>query len=132
MRAWTLRLGFVSAFAVGLAGIPACGNKGGGGSGESKPKVAVVSNCTDPFWDICEAGAKKSAADHGVDVVFRQPANLEVALQTPLKVGARVERGQEIARLFLRRADPSLTERFSACFEIGESGTVPVLLGEKI
>lgn len=73
---------------------------------------------------LVEAGAGRRVPGDRVD--------LEVALQTPLKVGARVERGQEIARLFLRRADPSLTERFSACFEIGESGTVPVLLGEKI
>lgn len=94
MRAWVLRIGFVAVLATGLAGIPACGNKGGSGGGAAKPKVAVVSNCTDPFWDICEAGAKKSAADNGVDVVFRQPANLEVALQneiveTLLKTGIK-------------------------------------------
>lgn len=54
----------------------------------------MVTNCTDPFWDICEAGAKQSAIDHDVDLVFRQPANLEVSLQneiveTILKLGVK-------------------------------------------
>jgi ribose transport system substrate-binding protein len=92
MRAWAVRTSFLLFAAVVVAGIPACGNKGGGAGG--KPKVAVISNCTDPFWDICEAGAKKAGDEFGVEVVFRQPANLEVALQneiveTVLKTGVK-------------------------------------------
>src|SRR5262245_40095796 len=79
MRAWAVRFGFVTVLAIGLAGIPACGNKGGG-SGD-KPKVAVVTNCTAEFWSICEAGAKKAAAENGVDLIFRQPKSNTVTDQ---------------------------------------------------
>src|SRR4029079_4387335 len=82
MRAWALRFGVVSLVAVGLAGIPACGNKGG--SGSAKPKIAVVSNCTDPFWDLCEAGAKKAGQDFDAEVLFRQPERLAAEVQKPI------------------------------------------------
>jgi ribose transport system substrate-binding protein len=51
-----------------LACVPACGKKDSG-----KIKIGVVTNCTADFWRICEAGANKAAADHGVELVFRQP-----------------------------------------------------------
>ena len=73
---------------------------------------------------LVEAGAGRRLPGDRVD--------LEVALHTPIKVGARVEAGQEIGRLFLRRSDPALVERFSACFEVGESGAAPPLLGDQI
>ncbi|HEY2783929.1 MAG TPA: substrate-binding domain-containing protein [Fimbriiglobus sp.] len=90
MRAWALRIGFVSLLAVSLAGIPACGNKGGG----DKPKVAVVTNCTAEFWSICEAGAKKAAAENGVEVIFRQPKSNTVTdqmeiVETVQKLGVK-------------------------------------------
>ncbi len=74
--------------AVGLgvvtALLPACSGSGGGpkvvGPGE-KPTVGIVTNCTDPFWTICEAGARKGAKDFDCNVEFRQPANLAVADQ---------------------------------------------------
>jgi ribose transport system substrate-binding protein len=43
----------------------------GGGSG--KPRVAFVSNNTDQFWSIAEAGTKKAADEVGVEVYFRRP-----------------------------------------------------------
>ena len=89
MRAWALRVGFVSLLAVGLAGIPACGNKGGG---SGKPKIAVVTNCTDPFWDLCEAGAKKAAQDFDVELLFRQPERLAAEVQKPI-IDAWVSQG---------------------------------------
>jgi len=58
----------VVALAGLLAALPACSNKGSG-----KVKVAVVTNCTAEFWTICEAGAKQSAKEHDVEVIFRQP-----------------------------------------------------------
>lgn len=92
-RAWRIWI------LVAVAAIPACNKAGSGaaasgGTGGAKPKVAVITNCTDPFWDLCEAGAKKSAAENGVDVVFRQPANLDVGIQneiieTVLKTGVK-------------------------------------------
>jgi ribose transport system substrate-binding protein len=53
-----------------LAAIPACG---GGGGQAGKAKVAIVTNCTDPFWDICQAGAIKGGQDFDLDVTFKQP-----------------------------------------------------------
>src|SRR5437879_3357720 len=93
MWTWARALPLVAA-AVALAAAPACNRSGTAGGAGGRPKVAVVTNCTDPFWDICEAGAKKSAADHDVDLVFRQPANLDVAIQneiveTILKTGVK-------------------------------------------
>src|SRR4051794_16492895 len=65
--------------AAGLAAIPACGNKASG-----KPRIAIVTNCTDPFWDLCEAGAKKAAADNDVELLFRQPERMAAEVQKPI------------------------------------------------
>lgn len=86
MSRW-LRLGVVAAVAAGLASLPACGSKGGG-----KPKVAVVTNCTDPFWDLCEAGAKKAAQDFDVELLFRQPERMAAEVQKPI-IDAWVNQG---------------------------------------
>ena len=63
-----LRLSLVLFVAGLLAAIPACGNSNSG-----KLKIGVVTNCTADFWSICEAGASKAAADHDVELIFRQP-----------------------------------------------------------
>jgi len=55
-----------------LLSLPACG---GNRNPNSKPKFAIVTNCVDPFWDICQAGAMKGAADFEADVNFRQPVD---------------------------------------------------------
>jgi ribose transport system substrate-binding protein len=65
--------------AVGCTKTSTSDTKAGG-----KPTVAVVTNTTDPFWDLCEAGAKKAAADFDVTVEFRQPESLNAAIQTPI------------------------------------------------
>jgi ribose transport system substrate-binding protein len=72
---------------VVLACVPACGKKETG-----KIKIGVVTNCTDPFWDLCEAGAKKAGQDFDVEVLFRQPEGLDVAKQMPI-VEAFVQQG---------------------------------------
>ncbi|MCU0702741.1 MAG: substrate-binding domain-containing protein [Fimbriiglobus sp.] len=65
-----------------VAVIPACGGSGGGGSGRAgKVRVAIVTNVADPFWDICQAGAVKGAADFDLDVTFKQPAEMVVKTQ---------------------------------------------------
>jgi ribose transport system substrate-binding protein len=74
--------------AVGLAFVPACGKS----SDASKPKIAVVTNCTDPFWDLCEAGARKAAADFDVELLFRQPKQGTTAEQQPI-IDAWVNQG---------------------------------------
>lgn len=74
-----LRLSVVAALAGVFAAVPACNKKDG-----NKVKIGVVTNCTDPFWDLCEAGAKKAGQDFDVEVLFRQPEKLDAALQMPI------------------------------------------------
>lgn len=73
--------------AAGLAAVPACGNKASG-----KPRIAIVTNGTATFWDLCEAGAKKAAADFDVELLFRQPERNDAAVQKPI-IDAWVNQG---------------------------------------
>ncbi|MBA4068067.1 MAG: sugar ABC transporter substrate-binding protein [Isosphaera sp.] len=75
------------ALAAGLAAVPACNKPASG-----RIKVGVVTNCADPFWDLCEAGANKAAKDFDVDLQFRQPEALDVSRQTPI-INSFVEQG---------------------------------------
>lgn len=78
MKQSVLRAAAVVLAGVVLAAIPACG---GGGSKAGTVKVAIVSNCTHKFWDICEAGAKEGGREFDADVIFRQPKSNTVADQ---------------------------------------------------
>lgn len=75
---WFLRLTGIVAVATVLACLPACSKK------SDKIKIGVVTNCTDPFWDLCEAGAKKAGQDFDVEVLFRQPEKLDASVQKPI------------------------------------------------
>jgi ribose transport system substrate-binding protein len=88
MVRWS-RLGLVAAVAAGLAVIPACGKKDAAGA---KPKVGVITNCVDPFWDLCEAGATKAAKDFDADLVFVQPKDGGGDIQKPV-IDAWVSQG---------------------------------------
>jgi len=102
-----MRVSALVALSSLLAGLPACSNRAGSG----KDKVAVVTNCTDPFWTICEAGAKQSAKDHDVELIFRQPAKLDVSVQMEivealLKTGIK---GLAISVINPKEQTPDLT-----------------------
>jgi ribose transport system substrate-binding protein len=79
----TVRIVCLFSIAAGLAAVPACSNSGTGDRGD-RPRVAIVTNCTAEFWSICEAGAKKAAADFDADLDFRQPKTLSVSDQREL------------------------------------------------
>lgn len=72
------------AVVVGLAGVvaclPACSRKQDSG----RPRIAIVTNCADPFWDICAAGAKQGGKDFDAEVIFRQPNELSTSVQMPI------------------------------------------------
>lgn len=74
-------------FFAAVATLAGCGVKSSttvsvtGKEVPGRPRVAIITNCTAEFWSICEAGAKKGAADHGVDVQFIQPEKMEVSVQ---------------------------------------------------
>lgn len=69
-----LRLLVPALLAGCVAGLTQCG-KSGESSGGSKPRVAYMGNAIAPFWTIAEKGARKAAAEHGVEVDVRMPAN---------------------------------------------------------
>jgi ribose transport system substrate-binding protein len=86
MSRW-VRVALVAVVAAGLVSLPACGNNNSG-----KIKIAVVTNCTDPFWDLCEAGAKKAAQENDVELLFRQPERMAAEVQKPV-IDAWVSQG---------------------------------------
>ena len=73
---------------------------------------------------LAEAGGARQKVgaelDHGVALHYRT------------RLGRRVEKGEELARLYLRRDDPSIVERFAACFEVADDGTAPPLVAERV
>jgi thymidine phosphorylase len=73
---------------------------------------------------LIEAGTGRvrpdSEIDHGVSLLVEA------------RVGDEVREGDELGRLYLRRDDDGLVERFQACFEVGESGEAPVLVPERV
>lgn len=73
-----LRIAIVVVLGAVVAFVPACSKK------SDKIKIGVVTNCTDPFWDLCEAGAKKAGQDLDVEVLFRQPEAMDAAKQMPI------------------------------------------------
>lgn len=86
-----LRLALLLAITVGLGCLPACNR------GPSKVKIGIVTNCTADFWRICEAGANKAAQEHDVDLVFRQPQNMDASEQLPIIEGFVAQRCAGIA-----------------------------------
>lgn len=83
MRIWVRFVALIGASA-GLVALSACGNSSNTTGGTAKPKIAVVTNCVDPFWDLCEAGATKAAKDFDVDLLFRQPERMATEVQKPI------------------------------------------------
>lgn len=48
---------------------------------KGKPKVAFVSNNAYQFWTFAEQGAKKAAAEFGVDLAFKKPSDGSASVQ---------------------------------------------------
>jgi len=69
---------------------------------------------------LVEAGAGRRQPGDAID--------LEVALETCVRVGDSVERGAPLCKVYLGRSDDDLAQRFQACFQIGEAGTAPSLI----
>ena len=83
MRRW-LPLAVVIAAGCSQTGTTDGKQPAKAGDTGKKPTIAVVTNTTDPFWDLCEAGANKAAKDFDVNLEFRQPEKLDAAIQTPI------------------------------------------------
>jgi pyrimidine-nucleoside phosphorylase len=69
---------------------------------------------------LIEAGTGRvrpdSEIDHGVSLLVEA------------RLGDELREGDELGRLYLRRDDDRLVERFAACFEVAERGEAPVLV----
>jgi thymidine phosphorylase len=61
-----------------------------------------------------------------------EPIDLGVALRTRARLGARLEPGDELARLYLRHEDPALVTRVAACYELADQATPPALIGHRV
>ena len=72
--------------AIVLGMVPACKKESG------RIKVAVVTNNPENFWKICDAGARKAAQDHNVELIFRMPEKGEVGVQRDI-VKSLLEQG---------------------------------------
>lgn len=55
-----------------------------------------------------------------------------VALKCEAQLGDRVKAGDEMARLYLRRADASTVAAATACYVIGDEGEAPPLIHERV
>jgi thymidine phosphorylase len=55
-----------------------------------------------------------------------------VALRYRARLGTRVDAGEELARLYLRREDAGLLERCRACFKVAEAGEAPPLVEARV
>ncbi len=66
---------------------------------------------------MVEAGAGRALAGDEID--------FGVSLRYRARLGDRLEAGEEIARLYFRRAAPELAARFADCFEVADEGEAP-------
>ncbi len=73
---------------------------------------------------LAEAGGARRSIGSELD--------LGIALHYRTRLGRQVEAGDELARVYLRTDNPNLAERFAGCFEIGDKGTAPDLIVERI
>jgi pyrimidine-nucleoside phosphorylase len=73
---------------------------------------------------LIEAGAGRFRPDSKIDY--------GVSLETRARLGDEVREGDELARIWLRREDDGLAERFQKCFTVGDEGAAPPLVLDRI
>jgi pyrimidine-nucleoside phosphorylase len=93
------------------------------------PRAGVVARVAARQLGLLLADAGAARRTVGADL------DQGVSLRYTTRLGRRVERGEELARLYLRREDPDLVGRFAACFEIADAADAPAappLLVERV
>ena len=75
---------------------------------------------------LAEAGGGRAAGDTDIDY--------GVSLRQVRRLGDEVEKGVEVARLYLRKQDTDLVDRFTACYQIDEEAgaSPPPLVHDRI
>ena len=73
---------------------------------------------------LVEAGGGRARPDDAID--------FGISLDTRVRLGAAVEAGEELARVYLRREDERLAEAFAACFTVADAGEAPPLIAGRV
>jgi thymidine phosphorylase len=73
---------------------------------------------------LAAAGASRAVTGGALDA--------GVSLHTVARLGDRIEAGQELARLYLRRRDAELEARAAACFVVEDEGVAPELIAARV
>jgi thymidine phosphorylase len=73
---------------------------------------------------LVEAGGGRARPDDEID--------FGISLETRVRLGAAVEAGEELARVYLRREDERLAESFAACFTVADAGEAPPLIAGRV
>lgn len=73
---------------------------------------------------MVEAGAGRSRAGDEIDY--------GVSLRYRTRLGRELAKGEEMARLYLRRSDEQLLARFAECFEVGDHCNAPELIAGRV
>jgi pyrimidine-nucleoside phosphorylase len=90
----------------------------------ARPGVLAAIDCRAVGLLLAEAGAGRAAGSAEID--------FGVSLRSEARLGEAVEKGDELARLYLRRRDAALEVRLLACYTIADQGSAPPLIGERI
>lgn len=73
---------------------------------------------------LAAAGGGRLSPDAVID--------FEIALEMKHRLGDAVDAGEEVARLYLRRDDSALIERFRSCFGFADQGSAPPIVRERV
>jgi thymidine phosphorylase len=73
---------------------------------------------------LVEAGGGRARPDDAID--------FGISLETRVRLGAAVEEGEELARIYLRREDERLAAAFAACFTVADEGEAPPLIAGRV
>lgn len=73
---------------------------------------------------LAETGGGRRRAGDAID--------FGVSLHVRARLGDAVEAGQELGRLHLRHRDEAVAQAFADCFEIGDGGTAPPLIRQRV
>ena len=73
---------------------------------------------------LVEAGGGRAHPGDAID--------FGISLDTRVRLGAAVEEGEELARIYLRQENERLAEAFAACFTVGEEGEAPPLIAGRV
>jgi thymidine phosphorylase len=73
---------------------------------------------------LVEAGGGRTRPEDKID--------FGISLETKVRLGQEVHKGDEIARVYLRREDEGLVEQFAGCFSVTDEGAAPPLISTRL